>query len=312
MATNGERSIELERARNLWASFVRKFEPHTRSTAIDTDLDFDFERIGGLAGPKEELLTYAYAATGPEVYEHWGTYPPSGLLLVGQSGGGKSLLARALSTQAGTAIIQIDVPHLVLDVVQSAGKTGEFTAGWSQILEEMPAVTIHFDELEFSRAQEIGSRRTDLPIGPIMDFLLEMIDRTVISRRHLVIGTTSHPDTLRRAFVAAGRFERVVEVNPTFPEDVLAALRIHASEAEERAGRQLFEEVDWADVVSDVREPAIRDWVRILHAVLRRKARLEAAREVLAPIQTDDLKQEVERYRQAQQRIPHSTSGNYL
>ena len=33
---------------------------------------------------KEEILTYACAATNPEVYGRWGTYPPSGLLLIGQ------------------------------------------------------------------------------------------------------------------------------------------------------------------------------------------------------------------------------------
>ena len=90
MALNTDRPIELERARNLWASFVRKFEPHARSTEIDTDLDFDFDRIGGLRVPKEELLTYAYAAISPEVYKHWGTFPPSGLLLVGPQRRGKA------------------------------------------------------------------------------------------------------------------------------------------------------------------------------------------------------------------------------
>ncbi len=307
-----DRSIEFERAQNLWASFVRNFEPHARSTVINADLDFDFDRIGGLAEPKEELLTYAYAATSPQVYEHWGTAPPSGLLLVGPSGGGKSLLAQALATRAQTAIVSVDVPRLALDLVHAASTVPEFCQGWSQVLDEVPALTVHFDELEFSRTQEIGVRRSDLPVGPIMDILLDVIDRAVSIGRHLVIGTTSHPDTLRRAFVAPGRFERIVEVNPVFPDDVIAALEIHSAEAERRADRKLFDDIDWKRVVGQAREAAIRDWVRILHAVLRRKARLEAAHDQLDPVRTADLLDEVERYRQAQKQIPKPSAGNYL
>jgi SpoVK/Ycf46/Vps4 family AAA+-type ATPase len=180
------------------------------------------------------------------------------------------------------------------------------------VLEEMPPLTVFFDELEFSQAQEIGSQRPDLPIGPIMDFLLEIVGRTIAVDNHLVVGSTSHPDTLRRAFVAPKRFERVVEVTPSFPSDVVDTLVLHAREAEERAGRPLFESVEWERVVGQISEPAPGDWVRIVHAVLRRKARCEAAGEDVTPATTADLRAEVERFRQAQKRIARPEGGNYL
>ncbi len=70
-----DRSIQVEKAQNLWTSFVRKFEPLMRSTQITGSPEFDFDGIGGLAGPKDEILTYACAATDPEVYSRWGTEP---------------------------------------------------------------------------------------------------------------------------------------------------------------------------------------------------------------------------------------------
>ena len=176
----------------------------------------------------------------------------------------------------------------------------------------MPPLTVFFSELEFSQAQEIGHQRPDLPIGPIMEFLLELVGRTIASENHLVLGATSHPDTLRRAFVAPGRFERVVEVVPRFPEDVVATLEIHAGEAQKRAGRPLFEDIDWKRVVGQISEPSTGDWVRILHAVLRRKARCEAGGENVTPVTTADVREEVDRFRQAQKHIHVPEGGNYL
>jgi len=307
-----ERSIQIERAQNLWNSFLRKHDPVARGAQISADPGLAFDQIGGLSGPKEELLTYACAATNPDVYQKWGTFPPSGLLLIGSVGSGKSLLARALATQTETSFVRVNVPRMVLDVVHAGGKVGELIQAWSQTLDEMPPLTVLFDELEFSQAQEIGTLRPDLPIGPIMDFLLEIVDRTIRVKRHLVIGTTSHPDTLRPALVSPGRFERLVEVIPIFPDDIIEALQIHAAEAEKRAGRPLFDEIAWEKAVGQHRDPSIGDWVRILHAVLRRKARCDAAGENAVPVTTVDVEHEVRRFKQALGRVRAAEGGMYV
>jgi ATP-dependent 26S proteasome regulatory subunit len=307
-----EPHIRIERAQNLWASFERKQAPIARGARLTASPDLHFDQIGGLAGPKEEILTYACAATSPGVYQHWGTFPPSALLLIGQVGVGKNLLARALATRTDTSFLRVDVPRLVVDMVHAAAKVGDFIASWSQILEEMPPLTVFFDELEFSQAREIGARRVDLPIGPIMDFLLELVDRSIAADGHLVMGATSHPDTLRHAFVAPGRFERVVEVTPVVPDDVIAALQVHTAAAEKRAGRPLFDTIDWTAVVGQSREASIGDWVRVLHAVLRRKARCEAAGEAARPVTTGDLRGEVDRFLRAQDRLHVREIGNYV
>ena len=108
MARSKDRAIELERAQNLWSSFVRKHEPHARATQLWADAGFDIDQIGGLKVPKEEILTYAYAATSPTVYDNWGTHPPSGILLLGRRSSGKSLLARALASHTQTGFLQVE------------------------------------------------------------------------------------------------------------------------------------------------------------------------------------------------------------
>jgi proteasome regulatory subunit len=306
-----DRALRAERAQNLWSSFARKIEPLGRGMLLEGAPDQELAEIGGLEGPKEEVATYAAATTSPQVYADWGTVPPSALLFIGQRGSGKSLLARALATQTDTSFLKIGVPRLALDVVHAGKKAAEMVDGWSQILEEMPPLTVFFNELEFSQTREIGARRPDLPVGPIMDFLLEVLDRTM-QHGHLIVGTTSHPDSLREAFLAPGRFERIVEVTPRRPDDVVAALQIHARAAEKRAGRTLFDPIEWERVVGRTTDPSIGDWVRILHAVLRRKARLDAAGEQPAPVSAPDFARELERFTQAQRRIRMPDGGNYV
>jgi len=307
-----DRSIEIERAQNLWSSFVRSLDPIARGTHITADPQVRFDDIGGLAAAKEEILTYACAATNPDVYSKWGTFPPSGILLIGAKGVGKSLLSVALAAQTGTSHLRVDVPRLVIDMLHASAKVGELIQRWSSTLEEMPPLTVFFNELEFSQAHDLGSPRPDLPVGPIMDFLLELIDRTIASERHLVVGSTSYPDTLRHAFVRPGRFERVVEVAPVLPDDTIAALLIHARKAEAFSKRSLFNEIDWKRVTGQSGDATTGDWIHILHAVLRRKARCDAAGEETTLVSTADLEREVARYNQARKQIHFSNGGNYV
>ena len=306
-----EAAVQRERAQNLWTSFARKVEPVAKSTFLEPATEFTLAEIGGLEGPKDEVQTYACAATSPEVYSRWGTYPPSGLLLIGRAGVGKTLLARALASLTQTSFLRVDVPRLVIEVIHRGGKVGELLAGWSQALSEMPPVTVLFEELEFSQAQEIGERRQDLPVGPVMDFLLDLVDRTIAVEETLVVGSTAHPETLRRAFHNPGRFERVVEVTPSFPGDLVDALQIHARAAEKRAGHSLFDPIDWEKVVGIHRDPSTGDWIRVMHAALRRKARCEAAGETVTPITTADLQNEADRFVRASDRLS-VPSGNYV
>jgi ATP-dependent 26S proteasome regulatory subunit len=307
-----DRAILRERAANIWGSFARKFEPIAQASRLEPMPTQELARIGGLADAKDEIQTYASAATDPDVYARWGTHPPSGVLLFGQRGVGKELLARSLATLTDTSFLSLAIPKLVLEVIHRSGKVGELVAGWSTALAEMPPLTVLFNELEFLQAEEIGTRRVDLPVGPVMDFLLDLVDRAIAVEHVLVIGSTSHPDTLRRAFTQPGRLERIVEVSPSYPGDIIQALRIHAADAEKLAGRSLFAGVDWEQLVASVPiRPMPGDWVHILHSVLRRKARCEAAGDPVAPISTADFREEVDRFQKASSRLTAPT-GNYV
>ena len=60
------------------------------------------------------------------------------------------------------------------------------------------------------------------------------------------------------------------------------------------------------------REASVGDWVQVLHGALRRKARCEAAAEIVGPVATEDLVAEVDRFRRASDRLPRIGGGIYV
>jgi len=303
--------IERKRAANLWEPFARKFPPIGKSCTFAATSGVDFGDIGGLEDAKDEILTYACALTEPKIYERWGTFSPTGLLLIGPDASGKSMLGASLATRTETPFLKIRVARLALQLVHAGGKAGELLAGWQETLTEIQRVTTYFDELDFAHDPSLGAPRIDLPTSQLSDFLLELIDTTISVVGSLTLGGTSRPDTLSPIYFQPGRFERIVSVNPMVPSDVIAALEIHARAAEQRAGRKLFAKIDWQRPIEQNREAPIGSWVQLLHAVLRRKARCDAASEVPGEVTTEDVLAEVDRFKRATLRLP-TTSGRYL
>ena len=306
-----DQSIELTRAANLWDPLPRKFPPLAKAAYFEARPDRDLDQIGGLAEAKEEILTYACAVTHPEVYRRWGTVPPAALLLVGPPESGKTLLAGALALRTEMPFLAVSIPRLVLQLMHALPLVGPLLEGWVTMLAEMPRLTVLFREVDFSHVESMVSKRHQIPLEPFMDFVLEFIDRTIATESTQVVGSTSHPDALSPVFTEPGRFERIVAVEPSMPGDVAAALRIHAAEAEGRAGRPLFESVDWDKVAQARANGTIGSWLRLLHATLRRKARCEAASEHPGQVTTGDLIAEANRHKKSIAGMRAAT-GSYL
>ena len=206
MRTMEDRAILRERAANIWGSFARKFEPIAQSARAraDAELPALADRRARRREGRDPDLRHARRPT-PRSTRAGARTRPAALLLFGAARRGQAA-ARALARDADATrrSCASRCRKLVLEVIHRSGKVGELITGWSTTLAEMPPLTVLFNELEFSQAEEIGARRPDLPVGPVMDFLLDLVDRTIAAEHVLVVGSTCTPTRSGRAFVGAG------------------------------------------------------------------------------------------------------------
>lgn len=302
-----------DRLSNLWVGLTRKAPALARCSSFVPAPNLPIERIAGLTRARDEILTHAAAITSPQVYARWGTAPAVGLLMLGASGTGKSTLARGLATRLGAPLLEVDVPQLVLELLTRGPEVAQLMEHWEEVFEGFPKTVVHFDELDFERAHETGERKAGLPTGPILEFLLRVIGQTAASRGVVLVGSTCYPETLRPAFLSRRRFTRTLKVEPSFPEDHAAVLALHARIAEERAGRPLFDEIDWVATASARKGLSPGQWVEALHGALRCHARREAIGETPPRVARETIVEEAE-ILAANAKATHTepASGNYL
>jgi transitional endoplasmic reticulum ATPase len=169
--------------------------------------DVSFADIGGLAEQIERLQECAIVPLlHPELFIHSGKEPIRGVLLHGEPGTGKGMLAKALARECHCTFIAVSAPELI------QGVYGESEKGLRNIFErakkEAPAV-IFIDEVD-----AIGGCREESRGGmgqSLVTQLLVLMDGMQNRGQVMVIGATNRIDSLDGALRRAGRFEREIE-----------------------------------------------------------------------------------------------------
>ena len=187
--------------------------------------DVKWEDIGGLEGVKRELQeAIEWPLKYPDLYAKLGHTVPKGILLHGPSGTGKTLLAKAVATEAEANFISVKGPELISKWV------GESERGIREIFrrarQAAPCV-IFLDEMESivpTRGREGGGGGTERTVSQI----LTEIDG--ISELHgvVVLGATNRPDLIDPALLRPGRFDRIILVPNPDSATRAKILEIHA------------------------------------------------------------------------------------
>lgn len=166
-----------------------------------------FSDVQGCDEAKEELEEIVAFLKNPERFNKLGAHLPKGVLLVGPPGTGKTLLARAVAGEA-------NVPF----IYASGAEFDELFVGMGSLRirqmfenakEQAPAI-IFIDEID-----AIGSKRN--PRDPqharmSLNQLLVELDGFTEAKGVIVIGATNFPETLDKALLRPGRFDRHVYV----------------------------------------------------------------------------------------------------
>lgn len=172
-----------------------------------------FEEIAGIDESKVELLEVVDFIKNREKYYQMGARMPKGVLLVGPPGSGKTMLARAVATEANVPYIYTSGPEFIeIYVGQGAKRIRQLFAHARSVA---PSI-VFIDEIDAvggKRSSGIsaggtGQREHDQTLNQL---LVEM-DGFSNTTNIMVIGATNRIDTLDSALLRPGRFDRIVYV----------------------------------------------------------------------------------------------------
>lgn len=172
-----------------------------------------FSDIAGLEELKRDMFQAVDILKNPKKYEEKGIRPPTGIMLEGNPGNGKTLFARALAGEANINFIPTKATDFQ-SAMMSIGPS-KIKALFKKARKHAPCI-IFIDEFD-----GIGERRNysgtgiDKENNRIITAMLNEMDGFETKTGVMVIGATNSYSSLDPALVRAGRFDKKYEVtNP--------------------------------------------------------------------------------------------------
>ena len=199
-----------------------------------------FSDVAGVDEAKQELSEVVDFLKHPEKYRAMGARTPKGVLLVGPSGTGKTLLARAVAGEAQVPFISIagsEFMEMLVGVGAARVRDLFTTAKKSQ-----PAI-IFIDEVDaIGRQRGVGIMGGHDEREQTLNQILVEMDGFTPNEQLVVIAATNRPDILDPALIRPGRFDRRVFLTLPDIEGRKDILKIHA------AGKPFVKTIDWERV----------------------------------------------------------------
>ncbi len=195
-----------------------------------------FEDVAGVDEEKEELQEIVEFLKNPRKFTDMGARIPKGVLLVGQPGTGKTLLAKAVAGEAGVPFFAISGSDFVeMFVGVGASRVRDL---FEEAKKKAPCI-IFIDEID-----AVGRRRGaglggghDEREQTLNQLLVEM-DGFGTNEGVIVLAATNRPDVLDKALLRPGRFDRQIVVSAPDVKAREEILEVHAKK------KKLAEDVD--------------------------------------------------------------------
>lgn len=205
----------------IWIFFIRRMSSgsdrafsfgKSRARLLATDRPkTTFEDVAGVDEAKEELKEVIEFLKSPQRFQKLGGKIPKGVLLVGPTGTGKTLLARAVAGEAGVPFLSISGSDFVeMFVGVGAARVRDL---FEQGKRNAPCI-IFIDEIDAvgrQRGAGLGGGHDERE--QTLNQLLVEMDGFNTQEGVIIMAATNRPDTLDHALLRPGRFDRQVVVD---------------------------------------------------------------------------------------------------
>ena len=242
-----------------------------RMTSPDDKNKVTFKDVAGVDEEKEELEEIVEFLKNPRKFTEMGARIPKGVLLVGQPGTGKTLLAKAVAGEAGVPFFIMSGSDFVeMFVGVGASRVRDL---FEQAKKNAPCI-IFIDEIDAvgrQRGAGLGGGHDERE--QTLNQLLVEMDGFGTNEGVIVLAATNRPDVLDKALLRPGRFDRQIVVPAP---DVLARekiLEVHSK------NKKLADDVDFKTIAKNTSGFSGADLENILN-----EAALLAARRDLKQI----------------------------
>jgi cell division protease FtsH len=237
-----------------------------------------FVDVAGVDEAKKELEEIVDFLKNPKKYAAVGARTPKGVLLVGPSGTGKTLLAKAVAGEAGVPFFSMagsEFMEMLVGVGASRARDLFQTAKKNK-----PAI-IFIDEIDaIGRARSVGLVGGHDEREQTLNQILIEMDGFEPNEQVIVMAATNRGDLLDPALLRPGRFDRRVALDLPDKEGRLAILKVH------QKNKPFGESVDWNKVAQRTVGFSGADLENMLN-----EAAIEAARHDRPKIIMEDIEE---------------------
>src|ERR1700716_4307974 len=214
----------LQVTREDFLGGLKEVEPSATREFFIEKSSSTFASLGGLNDVKRLLdAVFEHSHMHDDIYEQVGLAPPSGILLVGPSGTGKTAMARALSGEKQVPLIAIDGPQLYSKWL------GESERALREVFKKARRAApclLFFDTID-AVAPKFGPDQmgTDA-YQRILSQLLREIDNLRDVKGVILLAATNRPERVEPALLRSGRFDYIVRFAKPCTADRAAILRL--------------------------------------------------------------------------------------
>ncbi len=203
------------------------YDPTVVASEISEKPNVTYSDIGGLEEQIKEIREMVeLPLLNPEIFKRVGVDPPTGVLLVGSPGTGKTLLAKAVANNTNATFIRVVASELVRKYI---GEGARLVRELFDLARKKAPSIIFIDEMD-----AIGSRRIDSSTSgdrevqrTLMQLLAEIDGFEPLGNIKLV-AASNRPDTLDEALMRPGRFDRIIEIPLPDSKGRAQILKIHS------------------------------------------------------------------------------------
>lgn len=195
-----------------------------------------FQDVAGVDEAKEELQEVVEFLREPQKFIALGARIPKGVLLVGPPGGGKTLLAKAVSGEAGVPFFSISGSEFVeMFVGVGASRVRDLFA---EAKKHSPCI-VFIDEIDaVGRHRGAGLGGSHDEREQTLNQMLVEMDGFDTDTNVIIIAATNRPDILDPALMRPGRFDRRVVLDRPDVRGREEILKVHVR------GKPIAKEID--------------------------------------------------------------------